>query len=276
MGDNPYDYSDSKYGNPDVKGPRSNHGTSVAGIIAAVRNNGLGIDGIASDVKIMVIRTTPMGDERDKDVALAIKYAVENGAHIINMSFGKEFSPQKEMVDAAVRLAEQKNVLIVHGSGNKGLNIDEQETYPSDRYLDGTEALNWINVGASNLTVDENLAAAFSNFGKAHVDLFAPGENIVSLDSTNTYSMNSGTSLSAPVVTGAAALILSYYPNLTAKELIEVLLHSARRFEKQKVREPSLQNEKRAKVKFSELSKSGGILDVVEALNYAEQRSAKK
>ena len=270
-GDDPLDFANSIYGNPNVKGPRSNHGTSVAGIIAAMRNNGVGINGIAENVKIMVIRSTPQGDERDKDVALGIKYAVENGAHIINMSFGKQISPQKVMVDKAVKMAEERNVLIVHGSGNGGKNIDEEESYPSDRYLNGTEASNWINVGASTMTADDHLPAAFSNYGKLQVDLFAPGENIVSLDSTNTYSMNSGTSLAAPVVSGAAALILSYYPDLAPQQLIDLLLSTSTKIDKPKVLQPNLESDKRSKVKFSELSKSGGIVNVFEALRKAEQ-----
>jgi subtilisin family serine protease len=271
VGDNPYNLMDSKYGNPDVKGPRSNHGTSVAGIIAATRNNGIGINGLVDNVKIMVIRSTPEGDERDKDVALGIKYAVENGAHIINMSFGKQLSPQKEMIDIAVKLAEERNVLIVHGSGNSGLNIDENESYPSDRYMDGSEASNWINVGASTSILDDHVPADFSNYGKRHVDLFAPGQDIVSLDSTNTYSMNSGTSLAAPIVSGVAALVLSRYPELTVRKLIELLMVTTFKIEKLKVLVPNLENDKRTKVRFSELSKSGGIVNAYEALKRAEE-----
>ena len=149
IGDDPNNINDKHYGNPDVKGPTGSHGTRVAGIIAGVRNNDIGIDGIATDVKIMVIRVVPNGDERDKDVALAIRYAVENGADIINMSFGKNLSPQRNFVEEAIRLAEQKNVLLVHASGNDGQNIDVEEGYPSDSYLDNTEATNFINVASS-------------------------------------------------------------------------------------------------------------------------------
>jgi subtilisin family serine protease len=268
VGDDPNDINSLGYGNADVKGPRSNHGTSVAGVIAAVRNNGVGINGIASDVRIMCIRSTPRGDERDKDVALAIKYAVENGADVINLSFGKPISPQKQFVDDAVKLAEQKDVLIVHGSGNSGENIDEQESYPSDRYLDGTEATNWINVGASGSLNNDAVAAVFSNYGQKHVDLFAPGENIISTDSSSTYSMNDGTSLSAPVVSGIAALILSHYPDLTSRQLISLLLESAYKIDRRVV-SPGLSDEEPRKVKFSSLSKSGGIVNAFEAMKKA-------
>ncbi len=273
VGDNPNDITDKSYGNPDVKGPRSDHGTSVAGIIAAIRENDIGINGIASNVKIMCLRSTPRGDERDKDVALSIYYAVDNGADIINMSFGKQFSPQKKFVDEAVKYAEEKGVLIVHGSGNSGKNIDINESFPSDRFLDGSEPANWINVGASSPKLDLEVAAIFSNYGKGHVDIFAPGVDIISTDSSNTYSMHDGTSLSAPVVSGISALILSYYPQLEPKELIEILMASSFKFTKpKKVLIPTSSSEKRKKVKFTELSKSGGIANAYEALLEVERR----
>jgi len=274
VGDDPMDITDRSYGNPDVKGPRSDHGTSVAGIIAANRDNDIGINGIASDVRIMCIRSTPRGDERDKDVALGIYYAVDNGADIINMSFGKEFSPQKKFVDEAVKYAEENGVLVVHGSGNSGENIDVKESYPSDRFLDGTEPTNWINVGASSQKLDGEVAAIFSNYGKNHVDLFAPGVDIISTDSSNTYSKHDGTSLSAPVVSGIAALLLSYYPQLEPQETIDILMSSSFKFAKpKKVLQPTSSEEKRRKVKFTELSKSGGIVDAYEALLEAESRT---
>ncbi|HPM30660.1 MAG TPA: S8 family serine peptidase [Chryseolinea sp.] len=269
IGDNP-SLIDGVYGNADVEGPRANHGTGVAGIVAAIRGNGIGIDGIAQSVKIMCLRSTPNGDERDKDVAMAIRYAVDNGAKVINMSFGKDFSPEKNLVDDAVKYAEQKDVLIVHGSGNSGKNIDVYESYPSDRYLDKSEATNWINVGACGQLPDETLPAVFSNFGKDHVDIFAPGVNIISLDSSNTYSMHDGTSLSAPVVTGVAALILSYHPELTAVQVIDLLIQSSTKMDKLKVLEPGFNGE-RKKVKLKDLSKSGGILNAYEALKKADE-----
>jgi subtilisin family serine protease len=269
IGDNPAAL-DGVYGNPDVEGPRADHGTGVAGVIAAKRNNSIGIDGIAQDVKIMCLRSTPRGDERDKDVANAIRYAVDNGARIINMSFGKPLSPEKQLVDDAVRYAEQKNVLLVHGSGNDGKNIDKEQSYPSDRYLNDMEATNWINVGASDAVADETLPAIFSNYGEKHVDIFAPGVNIISLDSGSTYNMHDGTSLSAPIVSGVAALILSYHPQLTPTQLIDLLLQSSTKMDKLKVLEPGF-GEEREKSRFKELSKSGGVLNAYEALKKADK-----
>lgn len=274
VGDDPNDIMDRSYGNSDVKGPRSDHGTSVAGIIAANRDNSIGINGIASDVKIMCIRSTPRGDERDKDVALGIYYAVDNGADIINLSFGKEFSPQKKFVDEAVKYAEENGVLIIHGSGNSGNNIDVKESFPSDRFLDGTEPTNWINVGASSLKLDVEVAAIFSNYGKNHVDLFAPGVDIITTDSSSTYSKHDGTSLSAPVVSGISALLLSYYPQLEPQEITEILMASSFKFSKpKKVLQPTNSGEKRKKVKFTDLSRSGGIANAYAALLEAERRT---
>ncbi len=269
VGDDPEDISDRNYGNPDVEGQRADHGTSVAGLIAAQRDNGIGIDGIATDVRIMCIRSTPRGDERDKDVALGIYYAVDNGADIINMSFGKEFSPQKHFVDEAVKYAEEHGVLIVHGSGNSGLNIDEDERYPSDRLLDGSEPTNWINVGASAMNLDKQIAASFSNYGKQHVDVFAPGVDIISTDSSGTYGQHDGTSLAAPVVSGIAAMLLSYYPDLQPQEIIDIIVASSFQFKKpRKVFRPGDQK----KVKFKDLSKSGGIINAYNAVVEAEKR----
>ena len=273
VGDDPTAIDNKPYGNPDVKGPRAEHGTSVSGVIAAVRHNNLGTNGIASNVKIMCLRSTPSGDERDKDVALAIRYAVENGAHIINMSFGKDFSPQKKLVDDAARFAEQKNVLLVHAAGNDGQDLGIHPSFPTSIYLDGTEATNWITVGASSMTKGENTAAVFSNYNTKYVDIFAPGVNVISSDTGDTYSMNDGTSLAAPVVSGVAALVLSYYPDLTPAQLIQILYQSSLKLGKQKVLIPDLENEKRKKVKFSTLSESGGIVNAYEALKLADQKN---
>jgi subtilisin family serine protease len=269
VGDNVEDINDNHYGNADVTGPRSDHGTGVAGIVAAIRGNGVGIDGVATDVKLMILRTTPNGDERDKDVALAIRYAVENGASIINMSFGKVFSSQRPFVDAAIKLAEQKNVLLIHAAGNEGVSIDDSMRYPSDAYSDGTEAGNFINVGANGMKADNTIACIFSNYGQKHVDIFAPGEDIVATDEKNTYSQNSGTSEAAPVVTGIAALVLSYYPELTPQQLIAILLDSATNLKSQKVLQPDLKKEQRDEVAFGELSKSGGVVNAYEAMKLA-------
>lgn len=275
-GDNPTDITDKNYGNPDVTGPAASHGTSVAGVIAAIRNNDIGIDGIATDVKIMVLRTTPNGDERDKDVALAIRYAVENGADIISMSFGKVFSPQKQFVDDAIKFAETKNVLIVHAAGNAATNVDDMEYFPSDRYLDKSEAKNFINVGSTGMKKGKMMVSRFSNYGQMHVDIFAPGEQIVSLDTSNTYSVHEGTSLSAPMVSGIAALVLSYFPELTPAELIKILSLSSSSFADKKVLIPDLTRTKEDKVVFGNLSVSGGIVNAYNAIQYADDYQSKK
>ena len=261
IGDDPYNIEDKNYGNNDVKGPRSDHGTSVAGVISAIRNNSVGINGVASNVKIMPLRVIPRGDERDKDISLAIIYAVDNGARIINMSFGRKISSNKEFVDDAVKYAEKQNVLIIHSSGNDGLDLDKNESFPSGNYLDGNKASNWMNVGASGMYLDKFLPANFSNYGKKNVDVFAPGIDIISLDSSNLYSMKDGTSISAPIVTGVSALLLSYFPELSPIELINILLEGSYKAIKPKrvIIPNSIDSKKKAE--FITLSKSGGIVN---------------
>jgi subtilisin family serine protease len=271
INDNIEDINDRSYGNANVTGERADHGTLVAGLIAANRNNGIGIDGIASYVEIMVLRTVPSGDELDKDVALSIIYAVDNGADIINLSFGKDYSPEKFMVDQAIKYAQDRNVLIVHAAGNAATNIDETERYPTKRTNDNQEVKTWINVGASAKKADKNLTAVFSNYGQKNVDLFAPGVDVISLYPGNKYEMTDGTSFSSPVVAGVAALVLSFYPELTALELKEVLVNSTVSFGKKKVFLPNITSPTQTKVKFSSLSNTGGIVNAYQALILAEK-----
>jgi len=270
VGDDPNDFDDRNYGNNDVIGTSYDHGTSTAGVIAAVRGNGIGIDGIATDVEIMTLRVVPDGDERDKDIAIAIIYAVDNGANIINMSFGKQYSPNKEFVDFAVKYAQDHNVLLVHSAGNYGVDLDLYPSYPSDRLNDNTELKNWISVGASSIEIDKYFVGIFSNYGKEYVDIYSPGVDVISLYGDSRYRASSGTSIAGPIVSGIAALIWSYYPDLTASEMVTILKESSYKPKKNlKVLKPDLENEKRKKVKFSELSESGGIVNAYEAFKLA-------
>ena len=268
IGDDINNLNEIGYGNSDVTGPDAGHGTHVAGIIGAERNNNMGIDGIARAVKIIGVRTVPAGDERDKDVANAIRYAVDNGARIINMSFGKGYSPQKEAVDAAVKYAESKNVLLIHGAGNDGKDIDVGENFPTDTFLDGTQPNNWIEVGASGEM--PKFTADFSNYGQNTVDIFAPGVDIYSTVPNNRYKSNNGTSMAAPMVAGVAALVLSYYPNLTAAQLKSIILDSAVRYTDEMVALPGSET---AQVKFGTLSTTGGLLNALTALKLAKVRN---
>lgn len=267
---NPYEKG---YGNTDVKGHDPSHGTHVAGIIAANRNNDLGIQGIADNVEIMVIRAVPDGDERDKDVANAILYAVDNGADIINMSFGKSYSPQKEAVDKAVKYAESKGVLLIHAAGNSSKNIDKRDNFPSRKLSDGKEASNWLEIGASSWGDDENFVGSFSNYGKETVDVFAPGVEIYSTTPDNTYKAYDGTSMAAPSTAGVAALVMSYYPDLTAFQVRDILRKSARKFENLTVIRPG---DSGIEVDFSELSITGGLINAYEAMKMAESMSINK
>ena len=262
------------YGNNNVYGPEAFHGTFVAGIIAAQRNNGIGIDGIADNVKIMALKAVPNGDERDKDIAKAIRYAVDNGARIINMSFGKELSPQKYLVDDAIKYAEENGVLLVHAAGNDGNNIDKVNQYPTKKITQNYQAQNWIEVGASSMNLDLEFAANFTNYGMI-VDLFAPGVNVKSLAPENEYDVADGTSFSCPVVSGVAALLMSYYPNLDAKEVKSILLKSATFYGNTKVYRPSDYSIRRKKVRFKKLSHTGGLVNAYEAVKLAQELSSK-
>ena len=257
--------NDKYYGNKDVMAGTPTHGTHVSGIIGAARNNNKGGDGIADNVKIMMIRAVPDGDEHDKDIALAIRYAVDNGAQIISMSFGKDFSPEKKWVDDAVRYAESKGVLLVHAAGNDAKNIDTADNFPNPVYVDGKgRSNNFITVGASGDETNGGLTANFSNFGKKEVDLFSPGVKIYSTLPGSTYGKLSGTSMAAPVVAGIAALVLEYYPTLSATQLKYILEKSATPLS-EKVKLPGTDE----KVYLADLSKTGGIVNAYEAVKLA-------
>lgn len=269
VNDDPENISDLNYGNNDVKGPRSFHGTFVAGVIAAIRGNGQGPDGLANHVEIMTLRVVPDGDERDKDVALAIRYAVDNGADIINMSFGKYFSITRGILDDAVRYAGNHNVLMIHSAGNEADNLDLTEHYPSAILADDSKVSNWITVGATSDILNKEFCGVFSNYGAENVDLFAPGVNIVSLAPDGKYEMGDGTSFSGPVVSGVAALVWSYYPELTAIQLKDILLESSTKYPKAKVYSPDTKSSKRKKVQFATLSRTGGVVNAYNALQAA-------
>jgi len=275
VGDNPNDITDIKYGNNVVFGPdkeEARHGTHVAGIVAQVRNNNMGGDGIASNVQILTVRAVPDGDEYDKDIALGIRYAVDNGAKVINGSFGKPFSPQKQWVYDAIKYAEKKDVLIVHAAGNDAKDIDYNDNFPNDSDDKVTEfADNMITVGALNFENGNKLVARFSNIGKINVDVFAPGVKIYATTPKNTYSFLQGTSMASPNVAGVAALIRSYYPKLSAKQVKHILMDSGVAIESDVI-----VGGKPADIRpFSALSKSGKIVNAYNALQMAEKMSKK-
>lgn len=272
VGDNYKDLYEKGYGNNDVTGPDAQHGTHVAGIIAADRTNQLGIKGVADNVRIMPVRAVPNGDERDKDVANAILYAVDNGAQIINMSFGKSYSPEKTAVDKAVRYAESKGVLLVHAAGNDAADNDEKPNFPNKYFLDGKEAKNWLEIGASSFGSDEGFVGSFSNFGKKSVDLFAPGVQIYSTTPHNQYEDLQGTSMASPVAAGVAAIIMSYFPDLTALEVKDIIRNSTRKFDGLEVQKPGGKGE----AEFSGLSSTGGLVNAYEAVKMAQAISATK
>jgi subtilisin family serine protease len=269
--DNEKDINDRYYGNPDVMAGDPMHGTHVTGIIAAERNNGKGMDGICDNVRVMMIRAVPNGDEHDKDIALAIRYAVDNGARVINMSFGKNLSPEKSWVDSAVRYAESKGVLLIHAAGNDNADVDTTDNFPNPNFRHSTYvASNWITVGASSDPLAEpgfpSYTASFSNYGKKEVDVFAPGTRIYStLPGGRNYGNLQGTSMAAPVVTGVAAFLLEYYPNLTAQQ-VKYCIEKSAVPPPAKVRVPGSED---TLVNLSDISGSGGIVNAYEAIKLA-------
>ena len=271
--DNPNDINDRSYGNNNVIGPvleGSLHGTHVAGIIGAVRNNGIGMDGVADNVAIMAVRAVPDGDENDKDVALAIRYAVDNGAKVINTSFGKAFSPNKQWVYDAIKYAASKDVLIVNAAGNDSKNIDVKLTFPDDN-INGVEYVdNMITIGALNYDYSEKLIADFSNYGKNNVDIFSPGVKIYSTVPGNKYKFLQGTSMASPEVAGIAALIRSYFPKLKASEVKQILMESG---VVPYVGQVIVGEEQKDRIPFSNASKSGRIVNAYNAVILAAKKS---
>lgn len=252
VGDNENDSNERIYGNNNSKGPDPSHGTHVAGIVGADRKNSLGINGVADNVLLMAVRNVPNGDERDKDVANAIRYAVDNGAKVLNMSFGKAYSWDKKVVDDAVKYAVGKDVLLVHAAGNDNKNLDIDTNFPSNKYEDGTLADAWLTVGASTPYNDRRLKASFSNYGKTTVDVFAPGFAIYSTYPDQKYQDNNGTSMASPVVAGLAALIRSYYPKLSAKQVKEIIMKSVEKADA-----------------LTDISVTGGVVNAYNAIKLA-------
>lgn len=275
LGDNPEDITDTKYGNNNVMGPDKEeilHGTHVAGIVAQVRGNNLGGDGVANNVQILTVRAVPDGDEYDKDIALGIRYAVDNGAKVINGSFGKSFSPHKQWVYDAIKYAEKKDVLIVHAAGNDAKDIDLAENFPNDSEDKKTEfADNMITIGALNFDYSDKVVARFSNIGKINVDVFAPGVQIYASTPNNTYQYLAGTSMASPNVAGVAALIRSYYPKLSASQVKHILMDSGVAI----TTEVIVGGNAKDKRSFSTLSQSGKIVNAYNAILMADKMATK-
>jgi cell wall-associated protease len=274
VGDNPEILDEKGYGNNDVIGKNTDnfHGTHVAGIIAAKRGNGIGTDGVANNVSIMALRAVPDGDEHDKDIANAIRYAVDNGAQVINMSFGKAYSPNIEYVRSAIEYAASKGVLLVHAAGNGSSDNDEILNFPNDNFGKSGDWANWIEVGASSWGKEGDYIGSFTNFGDKTVDLFAPGVAIYSTAPGNDYQDAQGTSMASPVTAGVAAMLLSYFPELNAEQVKDIMMRSVRRLDGLKVTQPGSIDQN---VNFTKLSKSGGIINAYDAVKLAQSMSIK-
>lgn len=272
IGDDPYDITDVNYGNSDVEGPDALHGTHVGGIVGSVRGNKLGGDGVCENVKLIALRAVPNGDEFDKDIALAIRYAVDNGAQVINMSFGKAYSPLAKDVFDAFAYADSKGVLLVHAAGNDAKDIDIEPNFPTSMYEYQTKKFDhFLTIGASTrfATVKKqdfgNLAASFSNFGQIGVDVFAPGFEIYNAIPDNKYMTLQGTSMAAPMVSGAAAFLKSYFPKLSMKEIKDILLSTVTNYKGSKQTKPG----EKTPVDFGTLSVTGGVINLPTAVKAA-------
>ena len=263
IGDDQNDFSDTQYGNNDVEGPDALHGTHVSGIIGALRGNDLGGDGVAENVKIMVLRAVPNGDEFDKDIALAVRYAVDNGAMVINMSFGKAYSPHQKEVYEASKYADEKGVLLIHAAGNDAKDIDVEPNYPTSMYSFQTEPLDhFVTIGASTKNKGAEMVASFSNYGAKGVDVFAPGFEIWNSVPQSEYMNLQGTSMAAPMVAGAAAMLKSYYPSLSMKEIKDALYSSS-------VKYPNVEG-------FADKSVTGGVINIFNAAKVCKKLAKKK
>ena len=263
IGDNDDDFSDNKYGNNDVEGPDALHGTHVGGIIGAIRGNNLGGDGVANDVQLMVLRAVPNGDENDKDIALAVRYAVDNGAKIINMSFGKGYSTHQKEVFEAFQYADSKGILLVHAAGNDNKDIDKEPNFPTSVYNFQKEKLDlFLTIGASTRVKKEMLAADFSNYGQKGVDVFAPGHEIYNSVPQSQYMKLQGTSMAAPMVAGVGALLASYFPSLSMHEIKDIILQSSTSYKGTKQHLPGTEK----LVDFGTLSVTGGVVNVKNAV----------
>jgi subtilisin family serine protease len=285
IGDDVTNFKDVNYGNSNVEGPDALHGTHVGGIIGAVRGNGLGGDGVAENAKLMALRAVPNGDEFDKDIALAVRYAVDNGAKVINMSFGKGYSPNQKEVYEAFSYADSKGVLLVHAAGNDNANVDVNPNFPTSMYSFQTQKLDhFLTIGASTRNVSamneasfwrvlfsfgkvkrnhkKHLAAPFSNYGQTKVDVFAPGFEIYNAVPQSEYKNLQGTSMAAPMVSGVAAMLQGYFPTLTMKEIKYIILSSAKSYSGSKQLKPGSDQ----LVDFASLSVTGGVVNVKNAV----------
>jgi len=273
VGDQPEDIKDRNYGNGNVIGSKEeeSHGTHVSGIILASRNNGIGMNGVTRNAQLMAIRAVPDGDEWDKDVALAIRYAADNGAKVVNMSFGKDFSPNRQWVLDAIKYAEKKDVLLVHAAGNDGKDIDEGSNWPNDSADKINEiADNVLTVGALNPYYNEKLPAGFTNYGQKNVDIMAPGVSIYATVPKDKYAKYSGTSMASPEVAGVAALVRSYYPQLSASQVKHIIMNSGTKVDMEVIK-PSKSRREQEKIGFSKLSVSGSVVNAYNALLLAEK-----
>ncbi|MBG7630454.1 MAG: S8 family serine peptidase [Bacteroidetes bacterium] len=273
IGDNVNDIEDRDYGSPFITNSLKEftHGSIVSGVLAAHRTNNKGVRGITNTVKLMPLCIqAKFGAETDKDLALSIKYAVENGAQVINISANRTYELHNEWVQQALLYAEEQNVLVVKGAGNSETDIDKIITYPNKNTKDHV-LNNFIVVGATGMELNSNFKPVWANYGRKTVDFYAPGESILTTTPFDSYKVDSGSSLSTAITSGVAALLLSYYPDLKVSEIRQILMESATRYDL----DIELDYDSNTTVPFSKLSNSGGVLNAFNAFVLAEKISHK-
>jgi len=281
--DKPNNLRDKNYGNP-IFGKNIqllSHGTTVSGVIAHAlldSSNTKNKNTIPNyPIKILPITFTGIGDFTDKDFYLGFKYAISNGANIINISQGKTFSMTPKILFKALKLAKRRNVLVVMSAGNQAMSLDENWRFPqSISKLYEKNFSNVLIVGASSKKLNKNLLDEDSNYGLKSIDIFAPGEDIPTTLPNNEFTTKSGTSFAAPIVTNVAALLWSHYPKLKASEIKKIIMQSGAEYdglvnvpcdlEKNQFCKNNPQ-----KQKFNLLSRSGKIINALNALKLAEK-----
>lgn len=275
--DNYESLADKYYGNNDITGPGAKHGTHVAGLVASIPDSSWNVNKLYPPIQIMGVRVVPNGDEYDKDVALGIRYAVDNGAKVINMSFGKSYSPEQIWVDSAIRYAASKDVLIIHAAGNEYYDLNIKPVYPNPySYFLKDTANNVITVAASSdFFINETLLTDFSNFGPAIVDVLSPGEKIYStIPGVNNYGFLQGTSMAAPIVSHIAAMIRSYFPSLSAVEVKKIIKQSVWKPNEQDISYDIPQKEETKSL--AEIASAGGIVNAAKAIQIASIYNSQK
>lgn len=273
VGDDYLNINDNKYGNNVLLTSDAGLGTMQGGIIGGKRGNGLGNDGIMDEAEIMALRVTASGGEPYiKDMVLAIRYAADHGVDIIVLPQQNTLYPdgQKEWMIEALRYAESKGILVIVPAWELSQDLAKQTFYPNRRMTGDKELTNLMVISSSDKEGNPSLNA---NYGAKELDLFAPGINIYSAYTGDTYQIGSGVGLASASVAGVAALIKAYYPHLTGSQIRDILLESVTSRKGVEVEKGIEVDGKQTQdlFLFDDLCLSGGILNAYQAIMAADK-----